>query len=84
MNGLDRLKCEQVFKKLDDYIDKELDPAEMELIREHLEICAWCTGAYEFQAEVLTELESRLQRIPVPVTLRDRVAAALRRDRESA
>jgi mycothiol system anti-sigma-R factor len=81
MNELDRLQCEQVFKKLDDYIDAELSAEEMDLIRQHLDICAWCAGAYQFQSGVLKEVEARLQRIPAPDNLRDKVAAALRQAR---
>jgi hypothetical protein len=82
MNELDRLQCEQVFKRLDDYIDSELTANEMDKIKMHLEACAWCTGAYEFQTCVLNEVEARLQRIAISAALRDKVADALRKARE--
>jgi anti-sigma factor (TIGR02949 family) len=84
MKEIDRFTCEQVFKRLDDYIDQELTPGEMQMIREHLEICAWCAQTFEFQASVLDALQERIQRIPAPIDLRDRVAGALRRAREEA
>lgn len=79
MNQLDRFNCEQVFKRLDDYLDRELTSQEMELVREHLEICAWCAGAYDFQAGVLKELKTRLQRVSVPDRLREKVFGALKK-----
>ncbi len=84
MNQMDRFNCEQVFQRLDDYLDRELAPQEMELIREHLEICAWCAGTYEFQAGVLNELRNRLQRVSVPEQLRSRIAEALKQARTEA
>lgn len=81
MSDLNRMQCEQVFKKLDDYIDAELSAIEMERIRQHLEICAWCASTYEFETSLLKEVETRLQKIPVPDTLRGRVADALRKAR---
>jgi anti-sigma factor (TIGR02949 family) len=81
MNEMDRFNCEQVFQRLDDYLDRELTPQEIELIREHLEICAWCAGAYAFQAGILDELRNKLQRVPVPSQLRSRVMDALQRAR---
>lgn len=82
MNPLDRFNCEQVFKRLDDYLDHELTPQEMKLIEEHLEICAWCAGAYDFQAGVINELRQRLQHIPAPDRLREKVANALKKVRD--
>ena len=33
MRTVDKYNCEQVFKRLDDYLDRELTPPEMERIR---------------------------------------------------
>jgi len=81
MRELDRFNCEQVFKRLDDYLDRELNTEETELIKEHLEICQWCADTYEFQAEVLVSVRERVQRVAAPPQLRDRIAAALQRAR---
>jgi anti-sigma factor (TIGR02949 family) len=83
-NEMDRFNCEQVFKRLDDYLDHELTPDEMERITEHLEICAWCANTYEFQAGILNELRDRLQRVPAPTHLRAKIAGALAKARAEA
>lgn len=83
-NQIDRFTCEQVFERLDDYLDRELTPREMQLIEEHLEICAWCAGTYGFQEETLNALRSRIQRVPAAPQLRSKVAAALKRARSAA
>lgn len=83
-NQIDRFTCEQVFERLDDYLDRELAPRETRLIEEHLEICAWCAGTYRFQEETLRALRGRIQRVPAAPELQTRVFAALRRARSGS
>ncbi len=80
MNTMDKFNCEQVFQRLDDYVDRELSPREMEQVREHLEICAWCAGTYEYQTGVLEAMKNRLQRVSAPTSLRSKVLDALRQE----
>jgi anti-sigma factor (TIGR02949 family) len=75
---MDKFNCEQVFKRLDDYLDRELPPEDMDRIREHLETCAWCAQTYEFHADVLSAVREKVERAPVPETLRAKVFGALR------
>jgi anti-sigma factor (TIGR02949 family) len=77
MAQIDRYTCEQVFRRLDDYLDRELTDAEMELVHEHLETCANCASEHEFQASVLREVKSRVRRIGVPSDLLAKVSRAL-------
>ena len=74
---LDRFNCEQVFKRLDDYLDRELSPDEMRSIEEHLEICAWCASTYQYEAEVLEAVRKRVQRITAPSHLMAKISGAL-------
>jgi len=77
MNHLDIYTCEQVFRRLDDYLDRELSEEEMTLVREHLEICAACAAEHQFQASVITQVRSRLQKIGAPDDLRRKVSSLL-------
>jgi len=79
---MDRFDCEHVFKRLDDYLDRELAPEEIQLIEEHLKICAWCAGTYAFQENVLQEVRAKLQRVSASAQLRNRVTEALRKARQ--
>ncbi len=72
-----RYTCEEVFRRLDDYVDRELTPPEMQLVREHLETCVACATEYAFEASMLSELRMRLRRIDVPKDLLDRIAVRL-------
>jgi anti-sigma factor (TIGR02949 family) len=77
-NRLDRYTCEEVFRRLDDYLDRELTVQEMELVRQHLETCEACASEHRFQASVIQELRSRIQRVSMPPSLMDRISKALK------
>ena len=53
MTHLSRYTCEEAFRRLDDYLDRELSAEEMTLVREHLEICAGCAREFNFEESVL-------------------------------
>ena len=77
MSAVDRYTCEEVFRQLNDYLDRELSPAEMALVKEHLATCAQCASEHAFEASVLQELKRKLRRIDLPQSLLDKVAAIL-------
>jgi anti-sigma factor (TIGR02949 family) len=75
---LNRFTCEEAFRRLDDYLDRELRDEEMALVREHLETCAACTQEFAYEASVLTEVRRKIQRVDVPADLVERLARQLR------
>lgn len=75
--GLDRAGCEVAFRRLDDYVDRELSEAEMALVRGHLEVCALCTAEFAFEASLIADVRRKLQRIDVPADFRSRLAKQL-------
>ena len=74
----DRLTCEEVFERLDDYLDRELTPDQMRLVHEHLEICAVCASEYRFESGIITGVREKLRRVAVPESLRARISALLK------
>ena len=50
---VDRYTCEDAFRRLDDYLDRELTDREIAKIEEHLRYCAVCASEYRFEASVL-------------------------------
>jgi anti-sigma factor (TIGR02949 family) len=78
MANIDRYTCEQTFRRLDDYLDRELNPEQMQLVREHLEVCAVCAAEYTFEASVLKQVRSKLQRIDLPADLLAKISRALK------
>jgi len=68
-----RLTCEDLFRRLDDYLDRELSSEESERIREHLETCAVCANEYNFEASVLRSVKEKLRRLDVPSDLMEKI-----------
>ena len=81
MSPLDRFTCEEMFRRLDDFVDRELSPREMQHAREHLETCAACASEFGFTASMLDELKTKLRRIDVPEELMERIGMQLARAR---
>lgn len=83
MKRLDRYTCEETFRRLDDYLDRELAPAEMALVREHLETCAGCAREFNFEASVLDGLKAKLRKIDIDRDVLARITAAIDRQRRT-
>lgn len=78
MSKVDRYTCEETFRRLNDYLDRELSAHEMQLVREHLEICAVCAREFAFEESVLKEVRAKVQRIAAPPDLLAKVSLALK------
>jgi anti-sigma factor (TIGR02949 family) len=74
---IDRYNCEETFRRFDDYLDRELTPAERALVEEHLEHCERCTRELRFEASVLREVREKVERVAVPQDLMSRISRAL-------
>ena len=77
MTHLSRYTCEEAFRRLDDYLDRELSTEEMALVHEHLDICAGCAREFNFEASVLRGVREKLRQIDLPDSLQARILAAL-------
>ena len=77
MTHLSRYTCEEAFRRLDDYLDRELSTEEMALVKEHLEICAGCAREFNFEESLLNGVRSKLRQIELPPTLQARILGVL-------
>ena len=77
MTHINRYTCEEAFRRLDDYLDRELSAEEMTLVHEHLDICAGCAREFNFEASVLRGVRQKLRQIDPPDSLQARILAAL-------
>jgi anti-sigma factor (TIGR02949 family) len=80
MSHLSRFSCEEAFRRLDDYLDRELSAEEMRLVREHLEICEGCAREFRFEASVLHGVRDRLRQLDVPAELQKRVLMVIEKE----
>lgn len=77
MHPPDRFTCEEVFARLDDFLDRELAADELRLVREHLESCAACAAEYKFESGVINGVREKLRRLAVPGDLMARISARI-------
>jgi len=77
-----QLTCEELFRRLDDYLDREVTEEEAARVREHLEICAVCAAEYQFEESVLRNVREKLRRIAAPPDLMARISSSLARSEE--
>lgn len=73
MSHLDRITCEETFRRLDDFLDRELSRTEMKLVQEHLDTCGACAQEFRFEASVIESVRSKLDRIAAPPDLMARI-----------
>ncbi len=78
---LDRYTCEEMIRRLDDYLDRELTPGETRRVEEHLTDCEACVREFGFEASMLRAVRAKLRDVEVPEALADRVAMSLARER---
>ena len=69
--------CQEALDKLYAYLDKELDPDSVDLIREHVDDCPPCGGAFAFEEKLLVTIRTGL-REEVPEVVIDRIRTAIR------
>lgn len=69
----DRATCEEVFRRLDDYLDRELTSSERARVEEHLQFCAMCASEYRFEASFLIQVRDKIRRISAPPDVRGRL-----------
>ena len=81
MTTLNRFTCEEAFRRIDDYLDRELSAAEMQLVREHLEICAGCAREFTFEESLLRGVKDKLRQIDLPPSLQARILGVFDKER---
>jgi mycothiol system anti-sigma-R factor len=69
--------CREAFRRLDDYLDRELTAEEMDLVRAHLNDCAVCAPEFEHEATWMRGVRDKLARIDAPAEFRARLLRAL-------
>lgn len=75
--SVEQYGCEDVFRRLDDYVDRELSAVERELVERHLQECEACAREHRFEDAFITDVRSKLRRIRAPGDLLERIATKL-------
>jgi len=61
--GLTILGCHQALARLDNFLDRELSPAEMRQVRFHLHICGKCARKFAWHREFLAALRGCIEQL---------------------
>jgi anti-sigma factor (TIGR02949 family) len=77
MTRLHSFSCKEAFARLADFVDRELSPEEMALVKLHLNDCAGCAREFRFEEGMLQCIRERLARVAIPPDLTRRILGAL-------
>ncbi len=69
--------CSEAYRRIDDYLDRELTIEEIGKVEEHLSFCEMCAKEFEFEASVVSAIRMKLQSIAIPSALMSRISQAL-------
>lgn len=72
-----KMKCEEMFQMLADYLDKELCQADCEKIERHIQACELCAMEYRFERGVIEEIKRKVRATCAPPELKARIERAL-------
>lgn len=78
MSRLDRYTCEEVFRRLDAYLDRELGADEIARVEQHLATCAECARESRFEGALLDGLKEKLRHIDLPPSVAEKVEDILK------
>jgi len=68
------MKCSELRKFVDAYVDQELDPGHAMLLDEHLQSCPQCRARMEFTRRLKAEIHSKYADIKAPAQLREKIS----------
>ena len=66
-------QCEDIMKRLWEFLDGELEPVSAQALQRHLEACARCYPRYDFQRAYFKIMHRVRDRDPLPRELRIRL-----------
>ena len=75
--AMDPLNCAETFRRLDDYVDRELSTEEYTAVAAHLEQCAICAGEFAVERDLLDQIRGKLTRVRMPADLMARIVSRL-------
>jgi len=73
--------CKEAMERLNDYVDRELSPREMQLVKRHLKICHECTKRFAFEEDVIRQVRSKLESLQEPEGLMARLSQKIYEDK---
>ena len=73
-----RLTCDEAFRQLDDYVDRELTEGELAAIEQHLDTCRRCADEFDTEQQLLAVIRAKVAQIRIPGDLMARISERLK------
>lgn len=77
-------QCQEAVKRLNEYLSRELQDAEADLLQRHLSECRGCFDKFHFEETLLRTIREKAEQVRAPVNLRSKILSLLGRGEESA
>jgi mycothiol system anti-sigma-R factor len=77
------MDCADCLERLYTYLDRELAPAEVTLVRAHLDDCGGCEDSFVLEQRFLARVRDCCQEDVAPTELRTRIVARLRMESDT-
>lgn len=71
------MNCDEVMKKRDLYLDREVDTTAHTTIEQHLGQCTGCRDMYTLEGKLRQLMKASAEKTAAPQTLRERIEASL-------
>jgi anti-sigma factor (TIGR02949 family) len=78
IDTFDFYSCEEAIKRLNDYLDAELQPGERDDVVKHLQICAPCLERFQFEKTLMVAMRERVCKSMAPLKLKERLKILLK------
>ena len=69
--------CQEAYRRIDDYLDKELPAEEIQLVAEHLEFCLMCASEFKYEATLIEAVRKKFNLISEPSGLFAKISRSL-------
>lgn len=77
--SFDYYSCEEAVRRLNEYLDHELDPREREDVVKHLAMCKPCLERFHFEESLIIEIKTKMQKFCAPSDLKSRLSTIIQR-----
>jgi anti-sigma factor (TIGR02949 family) len=72
-------QCQEAVRKLNEYLNKELQPDEEERLHTHLSQCRECFSRFSFEDTLLKTIRDRVDQVRAPGYLREKILGLIGR-----
>jgi mycothiol system anti-sigma-R factor len=72
------MTCEEAYKEIYEYLDRELSEAELSIVRKHLEDCPPCAHHFQFEGTVVRYIREQGARETCPAAVAKAILTGFR------